>query len=120
MGLDIGDGEFDQPPHPSDWRQAADVELTLFAADVQIGVLEDREPERLLAAEVVVEHPLADASPRGDLVDSAPARPLAANSDVAAARMRRRVASGWRRRNPGASRLARELTASIALFIVRR
>src|ERR1700683_2450784 len=70
MGLDIADGEFDQPPHPGDWRQAADIKLTLFAADVQIGVLEEREPERLLVAEVVVEHPLADASPCGDLVHS--------------------------------------------------
>ena len=100
--LDIGDGEFDQSPHPGDWRQAADIKLTLFAADVQIGVLEDREPERLLVAEVVVEHPLADASPRGDLVHSGAGEALGSKfrrcrrQDSAAGRVRLATAQSGR------------------------
>ena len=46
-----------------------DLQLLLGLADAAVGVLEDGEVELLLAAEVVVDHPLRRARALGDVVD---------------------------------------------------
>ena len=50
-------------------RRVGGVELLLGLPDAAVGVLEHRQVEPLLAAEVVVDHPLRGAGPLGDDVD---------------------------------------------------
>src|SRR5579875_2721511 len=65
----VADAEFDQPTHPFARRQSMDVELPFLAANVGIGLLENRKPKRFLVPEVMIKHALAHACPVGDLVD---------------------------------------------------
>ena len=54
---------------PSTGGRSVEAQLLLFAADVFVGPLEHGEEQVLLAAEVVVEHPLVGPGARGDAVD---------------------------------------------------
>src|SRR3546814_2859505 len=64
------EGEFDQPLQRLDRRQALGVELRLAFAHQPVGVLEGAQIEALLFAEIVIDHALAGARARGDLVDA--------------------------------------------------
>jgi hypothetical protein len=53
-----------------------DVEVTLDIANSAISLFENRDVESFLAAEVVIDHPLAGARARGDFVDARAAQAL--------------------------------------------
>jgi hypothetical protein len=52
------------------------VDLLLQGPDPPVRLLENRQVQLLLAAEVVVDHPLGRAGLRGDLVDPGAGEPL--------------------------------------------
>src|SRR3546814_20973122 len=70
------EGELDQPLQRLDWRQALGVELRLAFAHQPVGVLEGAQIEPLLVAEIVIDHALAGARARGDLVDARARQPV--------------------------------------------
>jgi hypothetical protein len=70
--LVVVEGEAGELPHGLHRVQVLDVELLLEAADADVGPLQDGDVELLLAAEVVVDHPLGRAGLGGDLVDPRP------------------------------------------------
>ena len=83
-------------------RQLAEVQRRLAGADVAVGLEQDAGVERLLVADVVVEHPLVGAGPLGDPVDARAVEPvldeLLARGDQDVALGPRRVARPPRRR----------------------
>ena len=74
---EIFPGEFDQPPNAVDGIRIQKVEAFLCSPDPGIGIFQDRKEEGVLAAEVVVEHPLVGSRPFGDPVDASPAQTVA-------------------------------------------
>jgi len=86
--------ELDDAAHRIDRRQVVEVELALRLADLRVHLLEHRDVELFLAAEVVV-----DERPRVCVRAAmasmlAPLKPRAANSSMAAATMLARFAAG--------------------------
>ena len=65
----VVEGELGEPAHRDDRVDVVDLQLLLGLADAAIGVLQDGQVQLLLAAEVVVDHPLRGARALGDLVD---------------------------------------------------
>ena len=53
-------------------RQSLQIQLMLLGADLLINPFKDREVERILVAEIVINELLVDARPRSDLVDASP------------------------------------------------
>ena len=64
------EGRLDQPAQALARVAAGDVELVLQRADAAIGFLQHGEVELLLAAEIIIDHPLRGAGPRRDRVDA--------------------------------------------------
>src|SRR5436305_214756 len=89
-------------------RQMIDVEIALDVADTAVSLFEHGDVEAFLAAEVVIDHPLAGARAGGDLVDARATQPLGGellgrDSDDVSARLlgvvdphRPRLRSGFR------------------------
>ena len=73
---EVAPGEERELAQPLLGIAVAEVERRLGAADAGIGVLEHDEVERLLVAEVVVEHPLVGAGARRDRIDPGAAEAL--------------------------------------------
>ena len=66
---EIAPGELDQPGDSGVRRQAFQVQRALGGADAGIGRLQHRQVQRLLVADMVVQHALVGAGGRGDAVD---------------------------------------------------
>jgi hypothetical protein len=66
--LVVVEGERGEAPDGLARLEVVDVELLLQRTDPGVGTLQDRDVQLLLAAEVVVDHPLRRARLRGDLV----------------------------------------------------
>jgi hypothetical protein len=75
-------------------QQVVQVQFALGGAHAPVGLLQHRDVQTFLAAEVVVDHPLAGARGGGDLVDARTAQALAANSVVATCRISAIVRAG--------------------------
>ena len=73
---EVVEGEADEACHRVGRGERAEVEVGLAGADVGVGVEQDAGVERLLVADVVVEHPLVDAGPLGDAVDARAVEPV--------------------------------------------
>ena len=65
----VVEGQLGEPAHRHDRVDVVDLQLLLGLADAAVGVLQHGQVELLLAAEVVVDHPLGGAGALGDLVD---------------------------------------------------
>jgi hypothetical protein len=87
--------------------EVLDVDLLLVRADPRVGALEHRDVQPLLAAEVVVEHPLRRAGALGDLVHARARVPVRGDSSVATSRISRLVRSASRRRSGAAAAASR-------------
>ena len=81
--------------------ELAEAQLGLAGADVAVGLEQHPRVERLLVAEVVVEHALVGAGLLGDTVDAGAVEAELDELRRAATRMSRRVRSGSRARRPG-------------------
>src|SRR3546814_7593478 len=70
------EGELDEPPQGIHRGQALGVEFRLAFAHEAVGVLEGAQIEPLLVAKVVIDHALAGARARRDLVDAGAGQPV--------------------------------------------
>src|ERR1700733_12217298 len=77
MRLVMVEGELSELSDRRDRVEVIDVELRLDIAEQRIDPLQGRDEELLLAAEVVVDHPLRGARLGGDLVDPRSGKPVA-------------------------------------------
>ncbi len=76
FSAEVVEGEADQLLHRLARRQLAEVERRLALADVAVGLQQHLRVERLLVADVVVEHALVGAGPFGDPVDPRAVEPV--------------------------------------------
>ncbi len=72
MGDVVVERQRRQPAHGLLRREVPHVEALLGLPDAEVGALQDRGVQAVLAAEVVVDHPLRRAGPACDLVDAGP------------------------------------------------
>jgi hypothetical protein len=72
----IVEGELDETAQAGFRRLVIDAEPALCCAERGIGILEDRGVEAVLAAKVVIEHPLVRAGAPRDIVDPRAAIPI--------------------------------------------
>ena len=70
MGLLIVESKLDDAPYRIGRRQTIQIEFVLHTPDVAISLLQRRQVQAFLAAEVIVDHPLVGAHPRGDGIDT--------------------------------------------------
>ena len=68
-------GELDQPANRGRGLEVLEAQGLFGLADVGVGLLEDREEQVVLAAEVVVQQALVDAGALGDALDPRTAEP---------------------------------------------
>ena len=76
VGLVVVERQLGEPADRGGGVEVVDLDRLLGGADRGVGALEHRHEQPLLAAEVVVEHPLGRAGPGGDLVDPRAGEPL--------------------------------------------
>ena len=74
--LVVVEGQLGEPADRGDGVEVVDVDRLLGGADVRVGALEHGHEQPLLAAEVVVDHPLRGAGALGDLVDARAGEPV--------------------------------------------
>src|SRR5512134_2246152 len=120
----VAPGELDQPRDRLDRRRVEEAQRLLCGADAGVRMLQHREEEALLVAEVVVEHPLVRAGPARDAVDSRAPEPearelLRGGVEDAAARALGVARAGLARRAPGASPSPAPRASSVPLRPIR-
>jgi hypothetical protein len=69
--------EFDQAPDRGFGIEIGQFQGAFASAQVLINAFQSRKIETLLAAEIVIDHPLVDARTAGDFVDPAAGKALA-------------------------------------------
>ncbi len=77
-------------------RLAGKIEPPFGMADILIGILQNREIQRILIAKVVINHALVGSGAARDHIHPAPASPFRDTSRRAASRIAARVRSGFR------------------------
>ena len=70
------EGIADQPLHPLDRRQPAQILVLLPGAQIGVDPLQHREIERVLGTEIVIDQVLVDAALLGDAVDASAAQAM--------------------------------------------